>query len=327
MRPTLIAALWSCIGAAAAEDRGEMFASQMPVIVPFTAGASAGVDREVPEPLSGQPGEFARTTTRAAVKVQPWRDEHDEVQLNASMAIVDLQSDAVFPKTGPLPERLDDDRVGALYRHVAADKSLWGVSASVGSASDHPFTDSSALVLAGSVFTRIPVRESDAWLLSLNYSNDRAVLNNVPLPGIIYQWTASPSTTVFAGFPLLAVIWKPSPRYGGELFLTGLGTGHLGASAHPLAAFQPLRLHAGIDYGGDVYRRADASDKSNRIIFRELRAAVGCGLEAGQRGGLDLYAGYASHRQIIEDRSFLRQDNRIDIASGAVFGVSANGRF
>jgi hypothetical protein len=327
MRSLRLVAALLCSGTILAEDRGDLFASVQPVIVPFTVSASAGVDREAPADLWGQPGEFARTTTRASLKAQPWHGEHDEVQVNASMAIADLQGDAVFPKTGPLPERLDEDRVGAMYRHIFPDQSLWGASASIGSASDHPFTDSSALVVAGSLFTRIPARGSDAWLLNLSYSNDRAILNNVPVPGLIYQWVASPSTTAFLGFPLIAVLWKPSPRYGAELFATGFGSAHAGASLHPLAGFQPLRLHAGVDYGGDVYRRADSSDRASRIIFREVRGTLGCALEAGPRGGVDLYGGYAAGRRIVEGRSLFHEDNRIDIAPGWLFGATANLRF
>ncbi len=311
---------------ARAEDAAESFGWLMPVIVPYTVGASASADRQFPEPLKGQAGTFARTTTRVSLKGQPWSTDHDEVQLTASATRADIDSDARFPKTGPLPDLLFDGRVGATYRHVADDRSLWGASAGIGSSSDHPFS-SGSLAVSASVFYRVPVRESDAWILSLVYSNDRAVFNNVPFPVLMYQWTASPSTTVILGLPLLAVIWKPSPRYGGELFATGFGSAHLGGSASPFESASWLRFRAAFDYGGEVYRRTDAPDQADRIIFREVRLTAGVALEKGRSASAYVYGGYATHRQIIEAHSLFDHDNRIDIAGGPVFGASASVRF
>jgi hypothetical protein len=326
LTPTLFALAAGCC-AAHGEDPSEAFSWLMPTITPFTLGGSAGVDRETPEPLTGQPGTFARTTVRATLKVQPWYGDHDEVQANVSYGRADLQSDAVFPKTGPLPDLLFDERVGATYRHVSDDHSLWGASASVGSSSDHPFSDSSSLVVAASIFDRIPVREHDAVILSLAYSNDRAVFNNIPFPVVLYQWTASPTTTVIAGLPLLAVIWRPSPRLNGEMFLSGFGSAHAGLSGAPIADFVAFRLRAAIDYGGDVYRRAHAENRTDRIIFRELRFTAGLGLERGHSASASVYGGYATDREIIEGSSLLEHDNRISIESGPVFGANASFRF
>jgi hypothetical protein len=321
-RALLAAALLPCAGGLPAEER-EAIAWSDPAIRPFAVGVNASSERAFPAPLHGQPGDFARTTSRLGLRAQPWRSERGEVVVTVGAGIAVLETDARFPRTGPMPDRLYDLRVGGMYRHVSADGAVAGAGVGLGSSSDHPFDDAAGLALSASVFARIPVRSDDAWLLSISYSNRRAVLNGVPIPGVCYLWMPQPSTRVYIGFPISGVMWRPSPRLGAELLLSGLGGGRAGAYVHPSERVALLRLQAALEYGGDVFRRADPQDRSDQIIFREARATAGVGLDAGPRFGVAVYAGYAFARRIVEGRSLTSSDDRIDIAPGALVGATA----
>src|SRR3954465_13221357 len=103
-RSPLIVALGLATAAALARAEDlDLPGLQPPTIIPFVASANVSADRELPVEVRGQPTEFSRSTLRASAKAPVWQSDHDELMLTASAIWARIQSEAVFPHTGPLP--------------------------------------------------------------------------------------------------------------------------------------------------------------------------------------------------------------------------------
>jgi hypothetical protein len=322
-------AMLACAPAVAEDDGlGPMGDLASPVITPMAVSVSVGVDREVPQDIAGTDESYSRTTTHAALRGQVWRDQHDELLLTASGSQANIQGGAAFPQTGPLPHQLDTLQLGVFGRTIRPDGNIYGVSLSAGSVSNKPFHDSSDMVFGGSVFWRKPASGRDAWLFFIAYSDDRAELNYVPVPGFEYIWNPNHEWTVMTGFPIESALWRPSAQWRVDALVSGFGNGHLGATWNPGQPWRrEFRWRWSLDYGGDVYRRDDAPDPKDRIIFRELRATTGPAWDFTHGKRFDAYAGWAMDRRIYEGTSFLHDSNVVVIRPGWVGGVNAAWRF
>ena len=301
-----------------------------PTIHPFILGASASGDDEVGTPASGQGSDYARTSARANVRGQLYHDDHQEFQLSANFNETNVDSSATFPENGlTIPRHLYDSRATGMYRQVSADGTIYGGQLTLGVIGERPlaFDYSGDISFGATVFTRQPVGNKDAWLFFLSYSDERALFNYVPFPGFAYLWNPNHAWKVMAGFPLSSVTWTPDQHWNSDAMLSGFGTVHAGTNCYPWTRSTPIRFHAAFDWGGDVYRRDDNADHSDRLIFREIRYTAGCAFDEGMGRNIDLYAGYATNRQIFEGHNFLHNGNHIDVRSGPVFGINAGWTF
>jgi hypothetical protein len=311
-----------------AEDgQGAFMAWISPTIQPMVANARFGVDEEVPASVKGEDAEYSRLTLRGSVQAQLYHDQHQELQLTASVVDAKIDSSATFPQTElTLPERLYDIRLGASYRTVRHDGSIYGAQVSVGNSSPVDL-NSDNLTFSATLFTRQPSTKNNAWLFFIAYSDDRAVLNYIPFPGFLYLWNPNPHWHIMAGLPILSAAWTPTTQFKADALLSGFGSAHAGITDSPLKRVRPWHLRLSADWGGDVFRRSDFSDHTDHIIFRSIRYTAGSSLNFGPNRSLDVYGGYATDRQIIEGRDLFNNGNHIDLHSGAVFGGSGQWGF
>jgi len=295
-----------------------------PTITPMLLKANVGVDVEAPADVPGQDAEYQKTTYRASLQGQVYHDSHQELVLTASYAKAHEDSTALFPENiQGLPQNLYDLRVGALYRSVRKDGTVYGFSGSIGNSSPTQI-NSNNLSQSATLFMRQPARGGDCWLFFLSYSSDRAVLNYVPFPGFVYFWNPNPKLHVIAGLPIFAAVWTPSDLVRSDLFLSGFGSAHAGINDSPFPKARYFKLNAAFDWGGDVFKRENDPDHTDHIIFRSIRYTAGAILGARQDRFLRIYGGWATNRQIIEGRDLFDNSDHIDIKSGAVFGASAS---
>jgi hypothetical protein len=310
----------------AAEDRDYLSLGD-PNLANWTVRANAAVDREQPVEAANSTEDYSRTTYLASLAGVVYQDQESELQLNAMERKSYLTTDAVFPSGLPLPDVLQEARAGFLARHLLGGGWVAGLSASLGSWDDHPFTHTSYPIISAGAFVRMPAGGDNAWIFSLSYSNERSELNGVPVPGAEFSWTVSPTLHIMLGFPLVNVNWRPEPGVRGEFIVSGFGYLHAGGSFPPLPFFTPWRVRAAIDFGGDRFQREDPADQRDLIFFRALTYSVGTELRKEGLGAIGISAGYETNREIIEGHSLFDTSNHIDVNNGWVLRASAELRF
>jgi hypothetical protein len=309
-----------------AEDRDFLSVGD-PNLANWTVRANAAVDREQPVEAANSTEDYSRTTYQFGLAGVVYRDPESELQLNALERKSYLTTDAVFPSGLPLPDVLQETRAGFLARHLLGGGYVVGLSASLGSWDEQPFTHTSYPIISAGAFMRMPAGGENAWIFSLSYSNERSELNGVPVPGAEFSWTVSPTLHIMLGFPLVNVNWRPEPGTRGEFIISGFGYVHLGGSFPPVSSFTPWRLRAAIDFGGDRFQREDPADQRDLIFFRALTYSVGTELRKDGLGALGVSAGYETNREIIEGHSLFDTSNHIDVNNGWVLRAYAELRF
>jgi hypothetical protein len=309
-----------------ADDR-DAFSFAAPTLSAWTVRGSAGVEYDLPVEATNSTEDFSRTTEQFSLAGVVWKSQDAELQLNGQERISELRTDAVFPSGLPLPDQLQETRVGFLYKRLFGGGWDGGASASIGSWSDSPLTHTALPIVNAALFLRMPSGQANAWIFSLSYSNERSELNDVPVPGVEFAWTVDPTLQVLLGFPVESVVWKPSSSVRCDFIASGFGYLHLGGSYAPFDGFKPLRVLAAIDFGGDRFQRQDPADPRDLIFFRALTYSVGAEVREERVGSLSASVGYATQREIIEGHSFTDTANHLDVANGVVLRLSAEARF
>ncbi len=116
-----------------------------------------------------------------------------------------------------LPERLVS--TAAAVGKSFGDYGGWAVGGSVGAgfAGDLPFADEDAWFGVASVYGRKQLDERSFLTLVLDYDGSRAVLPDVPLPGIQYTVVESQSLRYSVGVPFSTLHYRPDDRWTFDL--------------------------------------------------------------------------------------------------------------
>jgi hypothetical protein len=185
---------------------------------------------------------------------------------------------------------------GSMSYKTTVEEKLRLFSLSYGSASDRPFRNGRDNTLSANYFHQFNRR----WFGVVNYSNNRAFLNNIPLPGFLYIKEMTPERSLVVGFPVIYWVTQLSPslslRYFGVLPWT-----HRLRVAY--TALPELTPYFSFEHNPQSYFRHDRENVRDRFFWVEKRLALG--LELPYRGAkFDVASGWAFDRQFFEARNF-----------------------
>lgn len=267
--------------------------------------------------VSGQDGELRMTRRDFRLSVPVYRDDHRAWTLFGGVGMTELDTDARLPDTFErLPDTLWDIRVGASYRQELENDWTLGLMASVGSPSDKPFASAAEIAVNANGYLRIPDGERNAWLVLVNFANNRDFLPNVPLPGVAYHYTPNEDFSLMAGVPLVALRWKPAEKWSLE------ASYFIPRNVHAMLNYRPVeavRLFARFDWTNQRFFRHDRPDNDDRFFYFEKRVEAGVRWDINDRVSLEAAGGWAFDRFWFEGEDFGdRGDNRVGISDGPV---------
>jgi hypothetical protein len=236
--------------------------------------------------------------------------------LTGRMTAQAIRTEALLPSTAEaFPSHLWDLGFGTAYRKRFDNGWIGGATLDVGSASDKPFFSMDETTVSANLFTRIPHVGENAWLLLLNYNNNREFLPHVPIPGVGYLFQKNRRYRIAAGVPF--VFGKVRP-WSGDLSIT-FSYAPI-RSVHAAVNYDLLRdltVYGGFDWENDEFFRAQRRDKDWRLYYYEKRLAAGVRYQFDRRCFVDLSAGYAFDRMYFEGEKYSDNDfNRLDLDDG-----------
>lgn len=228
----------------------------------------------------------------------------DEHVVSASLLGHDLIIEPHGSTTGTIPSRPDlfqSRLLGASYYHHTDDEEVKGMTLSLGSASDQPFTDSSVTVADFTgVYRFSSATPHRAWLIMLNISNDRPGFKTIPLPGVAYIITnPTGSFNATLGFPYIRV-WTRQIRKTKAEFLVFPWAGR---AAFDYSLYDNLHVVGALEADQQVYMRKNRNDLDARFFYDEKRISTGLRFFFADRCFIELNAGYAFNRSLFEGLS------------------------
>lgn len=219
---------------------------------------------------------------------------------------------AITPTQGEL-SRLYDLKVGMGYTKALDDKRLWSASLRFGSASDRLFANPSVNTLGATWFYSYPKDETGRWLFLVDYSNNRPILNNIPLPGFAYFYTPSKTFKMVIGAPFASLNWEFHDRWGLEGFtlVPWVLKGNVFYKINDYA-----KIYSGIDFSQITYFLADRTNDKERLFFDEKKMFIGAKMPFSRSVLADLEFGHAFDRAFFQSEEYeIDPENPTSIAN------------
>jgi hypothetical protein len=233
------------------------------------------------------------------------KNDRDTWSFLQKVANTHLSFSPVIPGTGVIvPDSLWDIEAGGIFRRNLGDRRDWAVNFSLGSAGDEPFYGTPETTLRLGATTSLPSGPNNAWLFSLNYSNNRYFANNIPLPGVAYL-IRSPSKGLdfLIGFPLVFLSYRPTKKLYGRVLV--FGPQNMGAEAGYFIV-GPLKLYSRFDLNQQSWIRSDRDVRANRLFYEQKKWTLGVGMPVLKSLSMDFSGGYEYGRSFYEAESALK---------------------
>ncbi len=270
--------------------------------------------------VEGQASQRSFQTQQLSAFAPLWQNESTEVGFVAGVRTIIMEGAATLPDTGDaLPEQLTDVRFGPVMRHRFRNNWISGFNVQFGSASDVPFQDAGDLEYIGNWFLRIPHGDLGAWIIFLNYSNNREFLRHIPMPAFGFSFERGRWFQGFVGAPVMFLNFFPREKV--NLSVTYLPitnvTAQLGYDPWPF-----FRIFSQFAWRSAPFFRNGRQIEDRRLFFMEKRIGAGLRLRPARWAQIRLWGGWAFDRFFYEGRSVLRNRsyNRINL-SGAPFAA------
>lgn len=207
---------------------------------------------------------------------------------------------AVNPTQGEL-SRFYDLKMGLGYTKALDDKRLWSASIRYGSASDRLFANSSASTIGATWFYSYPKDETARWMFLVDYSNNRPILNNIPLPGFAYFYTPSKTFKLAVGAPFASVTWDFHEYWGLEGFtlVPWVVKGNLYYRINDFA-----KVYTGLDFSQITYYLADRTNNKERVFYDEKKLFLGVKSPLNKNILADFEVGHAFDRAFFQAEEY-----------------------
>jgi|GEM_PF-2711812 len=175
----------------------------------------------------------------------------------------------------------------------------FGMALSYGSASDNSFAreqDSAVSLTAAYSFAK---SEKSQWLLLANYSNNRAFLNNIPLPSVLYLYMPSKYFIASVGLPFISLNWMNYKTYSYKIYLSPVGIGFDLARQ----IYGPAMFYTKFDFKVQTYMHENRVIEDDRLFYEDKRFEVGLKSFLSKKFQLSIGAGYSFDRKIYQAES------------------------
>lgn len=272
--------------------------------------------------VEGQGTDYGLTRHQLVFLTPLYQDSDSEWLLSSAIGLHTIDTDARLPDTGEeFPRDLWNIRFGTTYRHRMKDKWIIGGNFNLGSASDKPFDSSDEMVLGATGFLRVPSGERSAWLMSVNYSNNREFLNNIPIPGIAYWYVPSKRFSSIIGIPFF-IWWKPYDNLSLALFYFPVRNIRARIGYEVSESFT---VFSSFQWANQRYFRSERTDSNHRLFYYEKRLSAGARIKLTDLLAMEIAGGYAFDRFYFEGEKFSdRSHNRLNIHDGPFAQLKIN---
>lgn len=234
--------------------------------------------------------------------VPVYQDETDSWQLLGKTRLLLVDTIGVLPDSGVrVPRQFWDVGAGINYLHRYENESTLSFLLNVGSASDQPFTSYDVTTLDATIFYGFKTSEVSRWLLLLNYSNNRSLLNNIPIPGVAYLYTPSKTFRGIFGIPFASLYWMPFDKAGVSFFI--LAPRFIRAELNYMV-WGPIQVFTGFEYYQTLYLRRDRDVSANRFYYDDKRVLFGVRSFLSRELRISLNGGYGFDREFFEGDRF-----------------------
>ena len=200
----------------------------------------------------------------------------------------------------PTPD-LYNHQYGLTWAHQTDENTSWSFGGIYGSASNKPFEGTDVTAIDTTLTKSEKISETASWLYFVNYSNNRALLNNIPIPGFAYVFKNVEKTRGGAiGLPFFSYWWMPTPKLFTSIFVMLPSNAQWQAGYLLWGPFQAL---VKLEYGQQVYMRSNRQRSEDRIFYDVKKAATSIKTYLGASTYLEIEVAKIFDRYLYDGKS------------------------
>ncbi len=273
----------------------------------------AGSTQYAKQPVRGQQASLGMFTAQAGGAVPAWESGNDQLFVTGAGRWLSVPTKAVLPDDrAAFPNNWYDVQAGGLFVRQTPDGRSWGVGLTGGSVSDRPFQSVREAAVNAIAFLRVPSGD-DAWLFYVVSATNGQVGQNIPIPGVAYEFRTENWRGV-AGFPFVNVTRRLTPEWDWEFSYAALTDVQTRVNWHATAA---AKLYGGFAWTNQSWFRAGRADRNDQFFYYEKRLEAGVVYTPANGVNLEVAGGEAFDRYFFETHSFsLTGRNRVDAGAG-----------
>ncbi len=233
-------------------------------------------------------GQVGLLQTHLTASIPVLRGEKDGLVLSGRTSWLDLR-----PDQSGLGD-FYDVQVGASYTHLLDGGRSWSVAANFGSPSDKPFKDSNVNTIGARAFYSFPSTAISSWLILVDYSNNRPILNGIPIPGFAYSYFPSKTFRGTFGLPFASIYWEFVEKWSLTFFtvMPWIAKAQIG-----YRLVEGLQLQSGFDFSQLVFLKHGRQNSKERIFYDEKKVFFGARQFFRKSISADLETGYSFGRR------------------------------
>lgn len=220
---------------------------------------------------------------------------------------------------------LYDIEVGLTYTRILDERRMWAVTGSYGSASDKPFYTPDVSTLGLTAMYMKPAEGNNMWLFLVNYSNNRPILNNIPLPGFAYFYNPSRELRAVFGAPFAMVNWQFIDKWSMNFF-TLVPWVIKGSINYSIAG--PMQAYFGLDFSQKTYLMYERTVKEDRLFYDEKKFFIGLKSPITKEVAVEIEAGHAFDRAFFVAENYERDpSNPLEVGNAFYLRTVLTARF
>lgn len=201
-----------------------------------------------------------------------------------------------------IPGEFGSVEAGLGWGEKRSEQHRVGASATLGSSGRTLLSKQNAVEVSFNAFTEHKQDDGNAWIYFLNYSNNRVILNNVPLPGFAYVMKKE-TTTMVMGVPFFFVFVNSMPW----LLNATLSPFYTGAETTYIMGWP--QIFAGVGWTPRAYQNLVKDDAEDRLIYEKKEASLGLRLPFGRQKNVSLAYVHSFNRQFYLGESPLKSNS------------------
>ncbi len=188
----------------------------------------------------------------------------------------------------PVPNDLYSIEIGHSLFMREEPKKIWGLNIQLHSHSDEPYSEMDVTELSVTGLKYWATTPTDAWIVSLNYSNRRELIgDHIPLPGFQYLYTPNRSFFLLVGVPANGFTW--SLDGGIKLSYFVFIFNHMAKVSYALNS--KTELYTQFIYKPTLFRLKEESDDDKKIYLENKKVTLGVKYALSEALTLDIFGG------------------------------------
>lgn len=248
---------------------------------------------------------YALQDGKASMTVPLWKNERFSTAFYANLHRLSLTEPVPIPERGFVsPTEIGTLDMGLAVKDEAFQDGKLNFSVGVNSSGEYSSLGTENHLLGANLSYETKVDERDAWVFLLSYSQNRAFLKGLPVPGLAYSFKRDRLSGLI-GLPFFFLLWRPDDA----VFITTFVSPFAASAEIAHLTKPPLMIFANTSWLPRSYQNVyQNGSKDDQFMFDRKELAAGVRLMLGPQNSLSLAYVHAFDRRFVIGESIFDKD-------------------